>query len=251
MGNWKVVELFVDPESKLGTSNSQPRLTQAFASSSRIVKCEVHRDTPHEEHQRPSYSPNPTTHRHLSLDCNNDADVDADAFEFDNTLDGISPFERVEHMISSDNTLIGNTCSDEQFNFMDFNDIEETNEDIDEEFNMNNNDNYPRWLFKDRSDSHPVASFNAIEGIIEFAYDDNYFNDMNYTTDDNLVVDQVFRTKDHLKWVVHDFHIRANRTFHAKKTNKQVYTVICTHQNYKWRLYAIRRSYDDAFVIKT
>jgi hypothetical protein len=70
----------------------------------------VHRDTSHEEHQRPSYSPNPTTHRHLSLDYNNDAD----AFEFDITLDDISPFERVEHMISPDSTLIGNTCSDEQ-----------------------------------------------------------------------------------------------------------------------------------------
>jgi hypothetical protein len=40
MGNWKVIELFVDPESKLGTNISQPRLTQAFASSSR--------DTPYE-----------------------------------------------------------------------------------------------------------------------------------------------------------------------------------------------------------
>jgi hypothetical protein len=27
MGNWKVIELFVDPESKLGTNISQPRLT--------------------------------------------------------------------------------------------------------------------------------------------------------------------------------------------------------------------------------
>jgi hypothetical protein len=94
-------------------------------------------------------------------------------FVFDIILDGISPFERVEHMISSDDTLIGNTYSDEQFNFMDFNDIEETNEDIDEEFNMNNNDNYPGWLLKDRSDSHPVASFNVIEGIIEFACNGN------------------------------------------------------------------------------
>jgi hypothetical protein len=45
----------VDLKSKLGTTGSQPRLTQAFASSSQIVKCEVHRDTPHKEHQRPSY----------------------------------------------------------------------------------------------------------------------------------------------------------------------------------------------------
>jgi hypothetical protein len=138
-------------------------------------------------------------------------------FEFDIILDGIFPFERVEHMISSDDTLIGNTYSDEQFNFMDFNDIEKTNEDIDEEFNMDNNDNYLGWLLKDRSDSHLVASFNVIEGIIEFACNGNYFNDMNYITDDNLIVDQVFRTKGHLKWVVRDFHIRANRTFHAKK----------------------------------
>jgi hypothetical protein len=52
---------------------------------------------------------------HLSPDCNNDVDVDADAnaFEFDITLDDISPFERVGHMISSDDTPIGNTCSDE------------------------------------------------------------------------------------------------------------------------------------------
>jgi hypothetical protein len=80
MGNWKIVELFMDPKSKLGTSGFQLRLTQAFANSSRIVECEVYRDTSHKEHQRPSYSPNPTTHRHLSPDCNNDADVDADAF---------------------------------------------------------------------------------------------------------------------------------------------------------------------------
>jgi hypothetical protein len=40
---------------------------------------------------------------------------------------------------------------------------------------------------------------------------------MNYTTDDNFVVDQVFRIKGHLKWVVHDFHIRVNLTFHVKK----------------------------------
>jgi hypothetical protein len=94
--------------------------------------------------------------------------------------------------------LIGNTCSDEQFIFMKINDIEETNEDIDEEFNKNNNDNYPGLLFKYRSDSHPIALFNVI-GILEFTCDSNYFNDVNYTTDDNLMVDQVFRIKDHLK----------------------------------------------------
>jgi hypothetical protein len=99
MGNWKVVELFVDPKSKLRTSGSQPRLTQAFASSSQLVECEVHRDTPHEKHQRPSYSSNPTTHRHLSPDCNNDADADADAFEFDIILYVISHFERDHRMI--------------------------------------------------------------------------------------------------------------------------------------------------------
>jgi hypothetical protein len=140
-------------------------------------------------------------HMHLSPNSNSDADVDADAdaFEFDITLDDISLFERVENMISSDDTPIGNTCSDEQFNFMNFNDMDEINEDIVEEFNMDNNENYPGWLLKDRSDSHPVASFIAIEGIVEFICDGNYFNDMNYATDDNLAVDQVFRTKDHLK----------------------------------------------------
>jgi hypothetical protein len=76
----------VDPESKLGISGSQPTLIQVFASSSWIVECEVHRDTPHEEHQGWSYSPNSTTHTHLSPDCNNDTDT----FEFDITLDGIS-----------------------------------------------------------------------------------------------------------------------------------------------------------------
>jgi hypothetical protein len=137
IGNWKVIELFVDPESKSGISDSQPRLTQVFTSSSR--------DTPHEEHQIPSYSPNPITHMHISPDCNNDVDVDADAdaFEFNITLDDISSFERVGHMISLDDIPISNTYSDEQFNFMDFNDMEETNEDIVEEFNMDNNDNYP------------------------------------------------------------------------------------------------------------
>jgi hypothetical protein len=114
MGNLKVIELFVDPESKLGTNISQPRLRQTFASSSR--------DTPYEEHQRPSYSPNPTMHMHISPDSNSDADVDADAdaFEFDITLDDISPFERVGHMISSDNTPIGNTYSDELTSFSSF-----------------------------------------------------------------------------------------------------------------------------------
>jgi hypothetical protein len=116
---------------------------------------------------------------------------------------------------------------------MDFNDIEETNEDIDKEFNMDNNDNYLRWLLKDRWDSHLVASFNVIEGIVEFTCNDNYFNEMKYTTNDNLVVDQVFCINDHLKWVVHDFYIRANYIFFPKKTNKQVYIVICTNQNCK------------------
>jgi hypothetical protein len=41
---------------------------------------------------------------HLSPDSNSDADVDADAFEFDITLDDISPFERVGNMISLDDT---------------------------------------------------------------------------------------------------------------------------------------------------
>jgi hypothetical protein len=61
---------------------------------------------------------------------------------------------------------------------MNFNDIEETNEDIDEEFNMDNNDNYLGWILKDRLDSHSVVSFNVIKGIVEFVYDGNYFNDM-------------------------------------------------------------------------
>lgn len=62
---------------------------------------------------------------------------------------------------------------------------------------------------------------------------------------------QLFRSKNHLKLVVHDFHIRTNCTFHTKKTNMRVYTIHCTKQNYKWRLYATRRSSDDVFIINT
>jgi hypothetical protein len=93
----------MDPKSKLGTSDSQP--TQTLTSSSRILEYEMYQNTPHEEHQGLSYSSNPTTHRHLSPDCNNNADADADAFEFDITLDGISSFEKIEHMILSDDIL--------------------------------------------------------------------------------------------------------------------------------------------------
>jgi MuDR family transposase len=48
---------------------------------------------------------------------------------------------------------------------------------------------------------------------------------------------------------VHDFHIKADRTFKKRKSNKSVYMIECTDQNCHWRLYASRRQSDDAFII--
>jgi hypothetical protein len=76
-----------------------------------------------------------------------------------------------------------------------------------------------------------MASFNIIEGMVHFIEDGSYFNDMRYALDDSLMVGHMFRTKYHLKWVMRDFYIRANRTFKIKCTSKPFPLLIC---GYEW-----------------
>jgi MuDR family transposase len=98
-------------------------------------------------------------------------------------------------------------------------------------------------------DSYLVASWNNIDVIVDIIGDCNYFDDEGCVTKDGLAIGQCFWSKDHLKWVVHDFLIKANRTFKKRKSNKNVHTIECTDQNYHWRLYASRRQSDDTFII--
>jgi hypothetical protein len=135
-------------------------------------------------------------------------------------------------MVLSDTTPIGNTNSDDHFfeqNDFDTEEDEENEENSASEFN---NTNSTKWPLRDHLNFHPVASFNTIEWMVHFSEDGSYFNEMGYALDDNLMVVQVFSSKDHLKWVMHDFRIRSNHTFKNKKSNKQMYTVLYTNQNY-------------------
>jgi hypothetical protein len=148
--------------------------------------------------------------------------------KFNIGLDDINPEERVERLVSQDTTQIDNTCGNDDFMNMDFPPFEDPNYNSEEELY----ETVTSWPLRDRSDSHPVASWNNINVIVDIIDDCNYFNDEGYVTEDGLALGQCFRPKDHLKWVVHDFHIKTNRTFKKRKSNKSVYTIECTNQNY-------------------
>jgi MuDR family transposase len=167
--------------------------------------------------------------------------------EFNIGLDDINPEERVEKLVSQDTTLIGNTCDNDDFMTMDFTSFEDLNYNSEEELY----ETMTSWPLRDRSDSHLVASWNNIDVIVDIIGECNYFDDEGYATEDGLAVGHCFRSKDHLKWVVHDFHIKANHTFKKRKSNKSMYTIECTDQNCHWRLYASRRQSDNAFIINT
>jgi MuDR family transposase len=167
--------------------------------------------------------------------------------EFNIGLNDINPEERVEKLVSQDTTPIGNTCSNNNFITMNFTPFEDTNYNSKKELH----ETMTSWPLRDRSYSHPVASWNNIDAIVDIIGDYNYFDDEGYVTEDGLALGQCFWSKDYLKWIVYDFHIKANRTFKKRKSNKSVYTIECTDQNCHWRLYASRRQSDDAFIINT
>jgi hypothetical protein len=86
--------------------------------------------------------------------------------------------------------------------------------------------------------------------IVDIIDDCNYFDDEGYVTEDGLALGQCFWSKDHLKWVVHDFYIKANRTFKKKSQIK-----VCIRSNAPTKIviggYASRRQSDYAFIINT
>jgi hypothetical protein len=139
--------------------------------------------------------------------------------EFNIGLDCINLEERIENLVSQDTTPIGNTCGNNGFMNMNFTPFEDPNYNSEEELYQT----MTSWPLRDRSNSHLVASWNNINVIVAIIGDCNYFDDEGYIMEDGLALGQCFRSKDHLKWVVHDFHIKTNHTFKKKKSNKSVY----------------------------
>jgi hypothetical protein len=148
-------------------------------------------------------------------------------------LDDINPEERIEKLVSWDTTPIGNMCDNDGFMTIDFTPFEDLNYNSEEELH----ETITSWPLRDRSDSHLVASWNNIDVIVDIIGDCNYFDDEGYVTEDGLAVGRRFRSKDHLKWVVYDFHIKANHTFKKRKSNKSVHTieVVCIEKAKWWR----------------
>jgi MuDR family transposase len=230
-----MIELYVELKTRWNTSNED------FASGSR-------------GHEIPNayVEPISSTISDASFGTNRSQSVpeeenNIEDLEFNIGLDNINPEERVEKFVSQDTTPIGNTYGNDSFMNIDFTPFEEPNYNSEKKLY----ETITSWPLRDRSDSHSVASWNNINVIVDIIGDCNYFNDEGYVTEDGLTIGQCFRSKDHLKWIVHDFHIKANRTFKNRKSNKSVYTIECTDQNCHWRLYASRRLSDHAFIINT
>ena len=119
----------------------------------------------------------------VNLGCNSDGEE----FEFEIGLDDLTPLQNVQNITIADNTPpIGNTYEIPDITMDDLSE-DEYHEREEDEFNR-----VVVWPLQDRSDSHPVASFNSIEGIVEFSGDGNYFNEQGYATDDSLSVGQKF-----------------------------------------------------------
>ncbi|KAK6160922.1 hypothetical protein DH2020_004303 [Rehmannia glutinosa] len=68
--------------------------------------------------------------------------------------------------------------------------------------------------------------------------------------DIGLNVDQVFDTKKELQEVVHMIALKYNFQFKTKKSNKNVYTIVCVDENCKWRLHATKFKDSDYFQIR-
>jgi MuDR family transposase len=165
--------------------------------------------------------------------------------KFNIRVDDINLEKRVKKLVSQDTTLIDNTCGNDDFMNMDFTPFEDVNYNSKEELY----ETMASWPLRDRSDSHSVTLWNNINVIVDIIGDCNYFDDEGYVTKNGSTLGQCFRSKDHLKWFVYDFHIKMNHTFKKRKSNKSVYTIECTDQNCHWRLYASRRLSDDIFII--
>jgi hypothetical protein len=140
--------------------------------------------------------------------------------EFNIELNDINPDERVEKLVSQNTTPIDNTCGNDGFMNMDFTPFENLNYNSEEKLY----ETMTSWPLRNQSDSHLVASWNNINAIVDIIGDCNYFDDEGYVTEDGLALGQYFRSKDHLKWVIYDFHIKTNRTFKKRKSNKSVYS---------------------------
>jgi MuDR family transposase len=147
--------------------------------------------------------------------------------EFNIGLDDINLEKRVEKLVNQDTTLIDNTYGNDGFMNMNFTPFEDPNYNSEEKLY----ETTTSWPLRDRSDSHPIVSWNNINAIVDKISDCNYFDDEWYVTEDGLALGQCFRSKDNLKWVVHDFHIKMNLTFKKRNSNKSVYTIKCTDQN--------------------
>jgi hypothetical protein len=208
---------------------------------------------PQEPTNNSSWSPHANSNRNflcsVQEDDNrvDDSNENPDRFEFEIGLDDIPPLDRVENMVMQDDTPIGNTSGNDGFMNMDFTPYEDPNYNSEDEDFPSMTD----WPLRDRSDSHPVASFNDIDAILSIIGDGHYFDDNGYVTEDGLGVCQFYCSKDHLKWVVHHYHINMNRTFRVRHSNKSVWTIECTNQECFWRLYASKRASDNEFIINT
>ena len=109
-----------------------------------------------------------------------DENSDDEEFEFDIDVSDVTPLEHVQNMTMDDPTPIGNTYEIPNItdDYLSEDEYEQREED---EFNSTQ-----VWPLRDRTDSHPVASFNSIEGIVEFRGDGNYFDEQGYASDDSL-----------------------------------------------------------------
>jgi hypothetical protein len=98
--------------------------------------------------------------------------------EFNIGVDDINPEERVKKLVNQDTTPIGNTCGNDDFMNMDITPFEDMNYNSEEELY----ETMTSWPLRDRSDSHPVTSWNNINVIVDIIGDCNYFDDEGYVT---------------------------------------------------------------------
>ncbi|KAK6160902.1 hypothetical protein DH2020_004283 [Rehmannia glutinosa] len=68
--------------------------------------------------------------------------------------------------------------------------------------------------------------------------------------DGDLQPGRVFSTKKELQEAIHFLALKHNFEFKVKKSNKEVYTVVCVDENCKWRLRAIKFHESEFFEIR-
>ncbi|KAJ1694246.1 hypothetical protein LUZ63_010944 [Rhynchospora breviuscula] len=251
--HWGMMELFVNVIAVAGSDLPRPgssRITKRKGTKSRRQPIQNTHDLVEDITPVVPYTPieEPNSGDDDEFRVDNEARLE-DIQEFSNIfLDGEGERDRIHNLVFSDETPFGDISGNDNF-FNDDEFVDELGEDDDED--TPEVPNRAAWKLSGRSDTQPVPSFNDIDDIVGIIGDRPFFPSEDYANDDGLGVGTLYRSKAHLKWVVHDHHIKINRTFRMKKSNASVYTLICTSDSCDWRLYAVRRVEDGAFVIKT